>query len=249
VQLTSDSTTEFSPVWSPDGREIAFHAIRGGRFHVMITPADGGVAQDVAETSPRGEDWGPGGTKIVMAGDLMRGRPAQRPPTSQPEPPKPEQQRPMEPLQVVSRGEHGWSAPAAVAGSEGGLMPRWSPDGRSIAFIVPGNPATLAIIPPEGGTARVLVRAGAPAGTPVPQQPMWSRDSRTVFFTAIDAEGIGAIWSVPAEGGTPRPRIRFTNPDLQMGSSNGRFGVDATSFYVRLIRHAGAIGTADLAKE
>jgi hypothetical protein len=33
-----------------------------------------------------------------------------------------------------------------------------------------------------------------------------------------------------------------------MGSMNGRFGVDAKNFYVRLIRHSGAIGTADLEK-
>jgi hypothetical protein len=78
---------------------------------------------------------------------------------------------------------------------------------------------------------------------------MWSRDSRTIFFTAMDAEGTVAIWSVPADGGDARPRIRFTNPDLQMGASNGRFGVDAKNFYVRLIRHAGTIGTADLARQ
>jgi Tol biopolymer transport system component len=130
------------------------------------------------------------------------------------------------------------------------VAPRWSPDGRYIAFIVPGSSTTLAIVPAEGGTARILVRAGVPTGIPAPQQPMWSRDSRTIFFTAMDAEGIGAIWSVAADGGSPpRPRIRFTNPDLQMGSSNGRFGVDAKNFYVRLIRHAGTIGTADLAQQ
>jgi hypothetical protein len=62
----------------------------------------------------------------------------------------------------------------------------------------------------------------------------------------MDANGTGAIWSVPVEGGAPRPRLRFTDPDLQMGSGNGRFGVDARNFYVRLSRHAGSIGTADL---
>ena len=255
VQLTSDSTNEFGPVWSPDGKEIAFHAIRAGRFHVMVTSADGGTAQDVVESSPRGEDWGPDGTKIVIAGDPGRGRSMQRAPAAQSAPsaaqsaaPK-QPQRPMEPLQVLTRGANGWSAPVAVAGTAGGLLPRWSPDGRYIAFIVPGNPSTLSIVPAEGGTARVLVRAGEPAGTPAPQQPMWSRDSRTVFFTAIDAEGMGTIWSVPVDGGMPRPRVRFTNPDLQMGSSNGRFGVDAKNFYVRLIRHAGTIGTADLGKQ
>jgi hypothetical protein len=93
------------------------------------------------------------------------------------------------------------------------------------------------------------VRGGDPPGTPAPQQPMWSRDSRSIFFTTVNAEGIGAIWSVPAEGGAPRPRLRFTNPDLQMGSGVGRFGVDANNFYVRLIRHAGTIGTADLGRQ
>ena len=251
VQITSDSTNEFAPVWSPNGKEIAYHAIRAGRFHVMITSADGGTARDVVESSPRGEDWGPDGTTIVLAGDPGRGRPPQGSSPSNGSPPSTSgrMQQPMAPLQIVSRGTNGWSAAAPIAGSEGGLMPRWSPDGKSIAFIVPGDPSTLRLISPQGGTARVLVRAGDPAGTPAPQQPMWSRDSRTIYFTAIDAEGIGAIWSVSADGGAPRPRIRFTNPDLQMGSSNGRFAVDAKNFYVRLIRHAGTIGTADLAKQ
>ena len=155
----------------------------------------------------------------------------------------------MDPLQLLTRGTNGWSAPLPVAGSEGGVAPRWSPDGRRIAFILPGNPSALATIAPEGGTANVVVRAGEPAGTPTPQQPMWSRDSRTLYFTAMDAEGIGAIWSVPADGGTPRRLVRFTNPDLQMGASNGRFGVNAKNFFVRLIRHAGTIGTADLARQ
>jgi Tol biopolymer transport system component len=250
VQLTSDSTNEFSPVWSPDGREIAFHAIRDGRFHVMVTSADGGQAQDVAPSSPRGEDWGPDG-RIVMAGEPGRRFQPQGTATSATASPQPPRtgRPPMEPLQLLTRGANGWSAPTAIAGSEGGVMPRWSPDGHSIAFISMGNPSTLATIAPEGGMTHVLVRAGEPAGTPTPQQPMWSRDSRTIYFTAMDAEGIGAIWSVPAQGGTPKRLVRFTNPDVQMGSSNGRFGVDAKNFYVRLIRHAGTIGTADLARQ
>ena len=94
----------------------------------------------------------------------------------------------------------------------------------------------------------MLVRADEPGGMSGPQQPMWSRDSRTIFFTATSADGIGAIWSVPADSGAVRPRVRFTDPDLQMGAGDGRFGVDSTNFYVRLIRHSGTIGTADLAK-
>jgi Tol biopolymer transport system component len=238
VQLTADSTNESSPVWSPDGTEIAFHSMRGGRFHLMIARADGTTTQDIAEIGPRGEDWGPDGRTLVIAGDAGRG------------PQSPGQRPAPQPLQIIARQERGASSTRVpVAGTNGGSQPRWSPDGRLIAYIASGNPLTLATISPEGGTARVLVRAGQPAATPGPQQPMWSRDSRTVFFTATDAEGMGAIWSVPADGGTPRPRIRFTDPDLQMGAGSGRFGVDAKTFYVRLIRHAGTIGTADLVRQ
>jgi Tol biopolymer transport system component len=223
IALTSDSTNEFGPVFSPDGKEIAFHTMRGGRSQILTVPSDGGSATTVTAARPRGVDWSADGTKIVFGGDGRR-----------------------EPIQIVTRTDGVWSAPSPITGTEGGATPRWSPDGRSIAFLSGPNPWTLAAISPDGGTPRVLVRGGNPPGTPAPQQPMWSRDSRSIFFTTMDAEGIGAIWSVPADGGAPRPRVRFTNPDLQMGGGNGRFGVDANNFYVRLIRHAGAIGTADL---
>jgi Tol biopolymer transport system component len=224
IQLTSDSTNEFAPVWSPDGKEILFNSVRNGRFQIMIVPGDGGTAQPVTTGRPRGADWSADGTKIFYGGDPGR----------------------KEPIQVIARTNGAWGAPTSLEGTAGGWLPRASPDGKTIAFIASSNPWTLATVPAGGGTPHVLVRAGEPAGTPAPQQPMWSRDSRTIFFTTMDANGIGSIWSVPAEGGVARPRLRFTNPDLQMGSGNVRFGVDERDFYVRLIRHTGAIGTADL---
>jgi Tol biopolymer transport system component len=226
VQLTSDSSNEFGPVWSPDGKEILFHTMRDGRFQIMVMPADGGSAQPVTEARPRGEDWGADNTTILLGADPGK----------------------KEAIQIVSRVNGVWGKPAPLMGTDGGRLPRTSPDGKTVAFIAANNPWTLATVPMTGGTPRVIVRGSDLAGAPSPQQPMWSRDSRTIFFTTIDAAGIGAIWSVPAEGGAPRPRLRFTNPDLQMGSMNGRFGVDAKNFYVRLIRHSGAIGTADLEK-
>ena len=226
IQLTSDSTNEFAPVWSPDAREIVFRTVRDGRMQLMVMPADGGTAVPIAGARPRGEDWSADGTKIVVGGDPGR----------------------REPIQLLARANGTWGASSPIAGTAGGHTPRWSPDGRSIAFLSGLNPSTLATISPDGGTPRVLMRAGNPPGTPTPQQPMWSRDSRSIFFTTVDEEGIGAIWSVPADGGAPRARLRFTDPDLQMGGGHGRFGVDANNFYVRLIRHAGAIGTAELGR-
>jgi serine/threonine-protein kinase len=240
TQITSDFATVFGPVWSPDGREIAFQSVSAGRFQVMIVRADGGAAEKVAELESRGADWGPDATKLVITGEAGRGPPpsggpgAGGPPVGKP-------------LRIMTRDATGWGTPVPIDGSAGGSFPRWSPNGRLIAY-VSMRPQALLTIPPAGGTPKVLVRAGEPAGMPQPQQPLWARDSRTLFFTATDAEGLGTIWSVPGDSGTPRPRVRFTDPDLQMGAGEGRFGVDAKNFYVRLIRHSGTIGTADLEK-
>ena len=45
VQLTTQTSYEASPVWSPDGKQIAFASDRNGNFDIFIMPADGGAAR------------------------------------------------------------------------------------------------------------------------------------------------------------------------------------------------------------
>jgi tricorn protease len=45
VQLTTHRAHDFMPVWSPDGRRIAFASDRFGNFDVFVMPAAGGEAQ------------------------------------------------------------------------------------------------------------------------------------------------------------------------------------------------------------
>lgn len=42
VQLTTHAAHDYRPVWSPDGRSIAFASDRYGNFQIFIMPADGG---------------------------------------------------------------------------------------------------------------------------------------------------------------------------------------------------------------
>jgi dipeptidyl aminopeptidase/acylaminoacyl peptidase len=111
--------------------------------------------------------------------------------------------------------------------------PRWSPDGRWIAFLTdrgaksePGatKPKQLFVIPVDGGEARMLVPASH-----APADPAWSPDGRTIAFVGKpegptrdsdvkvitrvryknDGEGFWdgrykQVFTVPAAGGTPR---------------------------------------------
>ncbi|MDE5760511.1 MAG: peptidase S41, partial [Bacteroides sp.] len=45
TQLTTQETYECTPVWSPDGKQIAFASDRHGNFDVFVMPANGGAAR------------------------------------------------------------------------------------------------------------------------------------------------------------------------------------------------------------
>lgn len=50
-QLTTNSAYDFNPVWSNDGKTIAFASDRNGNFDVYTVPAQGGVAKRVTYNS------------------------------------------------------------------------------------------------------------------------------------------------------------------------------------------------------
>lgn len=45
MRLTSQDSYESNPVWSPDGKQIAFASDRFGNFDLFIMPADGEHSQ------------------------------------------------------------------------------------------------------------------------------------------------------------------------------------------------------------
>ena len=77
--------------------------------------------------------------------------------------------------------------PVAIPGTNGAVMPFFSPDGRSLAFF-------------QGGQLRRMDATGGPArpvcDTPLPYGASWESDDAIWFGRAADG-----IWKVPAEGG------------------------------------------------
>ena len=77
-----------------------------------------------------------------------------------------------------------------LAGTEGGRFPFWSPDSRSVGFTASGF---LKRIDLDSGLVRTLASRAATGGS-------WNTDGSILI-----GSGIGPIYVVPAEGGTPKP--------------------------------------------
>ncbi|TDE51477.1 S9 family peptidase [Nonomuraea mesophila] len=69
-RLTYADTVHVAPVFSPDGRWIAFLSVRGGAPQIFVMPADGGEARQLTSL-PRGVSggpaWSPDGRHIAFA--------------------------------------------------------------------------------------------------------------------------------------------------------------------------------------
>lgn len=51
IQLTTQESYECSPIWSPDGKHLAFASDRNGNFDIFVMPATGGPAQRLTSHS------------------------------------------------------------------------------------------------------------------------------------------------------------------------------------------------------
>lgn len=87
-----------------------------------------------------------------------------------------------------------------VNGTEGALLPFWSPDSSRIGFFAAGK---LAIVDLQSGAIRVLCDApfGRGGGT-------WSTDGTIVFSPSV----AGPLYRVPEGGGVPVPATRLSQP-------------------------------------
>src|SRR6185503_7019249 len=75
----------------------------------------------------------------------------------------------------------GGTAPTRITNGTRDTGPRWSPDGKWIAFIRPNDKDTpqVHLLPMRGGEARALTELPKGAGGPV-----WSPDGKTIAFSS-----------------------------------------------------------------
>lgn len=73
IRLTTQDSYEASPVWSPDGKQIAFKSDRFGNFDIFVMPATGGSARRLT-TNSTGETpsaFTPDGKYVVFSASIQ----------------------------------------------------------------------------------------------------------------------------------------------------------------------------------
>ena len=76
IQLTTQDSYECNPLWSPDGRQVAFASDRNGNFDIYVMPADGGSAKCLTTNSAAETPWTftPDGKYILFSATKGKGK-------------------------------------------------------------------------------------------------------------------------------------------------------------------------------
>jgi len=187
-RLTTDPALDYSPVWSPDGRTIAFLRQQVGREEVWLIPAQGGAERKLAElaTHPaartymwNGMDWSPDGQWLAVVDS------------------PPGAAESLFLLGVETGEKRRLTFPSKAA--NGDVRPAFSPDGRWLAFArgTSSRVDNLFIVPVSGGEARQLSHNQG-----LMFDLAWLPGGETLVFTAI-AEGKAKLFRVAAAEGKP----------------------------------------------
>jgi DNA-binding SARP family transcriptional activator/tRNA A-37 threonylcarbamoyl transferase component Bud32 len=157
------SRPNVSPVWSPDGRRIAFASADAEGFDLYVANADGsGLTRltDVPgdETDP---SWSPDGSRIAFAFDDL-GAPEYR-----------------SGVAVVEADGSGW-VELVTRESEAVHRPIWSPDGSRIGFVVLAEEEHQIYVMDADGSGQRMVHDESAV---VVQTPIsWTPDGRRIVF-------------------------------------------------------------------
>ncbi len=168
VRIT-DKGPSYLHGWSPDGKELAYCALRDGQYDIYVIPVKGGPEIQLTNTTAHedGPDYSPCGDYIWFNSDRSG-------------------------VMQIWRMERDGSNPVQMTFDElNDWFPHPSPDGKNIALLsyakdIEGHPANktvwLRLMPAEGGGPVVLTELFGGQGTI--NVPSWAPDSKRFAFVS-----------------------------------------------------------------
>jgi Tol biopolymer transport system component/DNA-binding winged helix-turn-helix (wHTH) protein len=196
LQLTKQPSLDFNPVWSPDGRYIAFCRISKGTTGIYIIPALGGAERKVRSTLWDDQEfheaffagrlsWSPDG-KLLAYSDRT----------------SPNKAASIFLLSLDSLGVRRLTSPQR---SRGDFNPEFSPNGRTLAFARDSQGVqSIYAIPVSGGDEQRIT-----SDTTQKWGLAWTPDGREIVY----ASG-SSLWKIYLRGGK-RERLQFGQDAVQ----------------------------------
>ena len=214
LQLTR-GTTDSSPVWSPDGRFVAFSRYGEQEHSIYIVSTLGGAERKLYSGAPSfpALDWSPD-SKFIAFSAAPPGHSSSNISLLA-----------LETLETRKLSE------SIVGNQDWG--PAFSPEGKQLAFVRTNGTLTkgeIFVMSANGRGARRLTFDDAWIPTP----PAWTRDGKSIVFSSARS-GLPTLWRIPVSGGLPvqvtqvgvtafRPTVAPTGHRLafeqKMGSSS-----------------------------
>jgi Tol biopolymer transport system component/serine/threonine protein kinase len=212
-RLTFGPGLEDEPVWSPDGKFLAYTTDERGNLDVVVQPLAGGetlriAANDADEAQPA---WSPDGSKIAFVSSQDRGGQIHHVLAAG-----------ALTAFLGGRGGDLFVAPALGGAAaklvENGYFPAWSPDGKKIAFSSErAGKWDLWVVSSDGGTPNRLTDDSA-----IDYQASWSPDGKWIAYGSGTAAKFD-LRVIPAGGGAPQSVDSGTTWVLRPAwSSDGR---------------------------
>ena len=167
TNLTNAAGSDWHPVWSPDGTQIAFESDRAGSSgirDIYVMDASGGNLRNVSQSSVTGEEmsWSPDSRFLVCRTDSGSDI-------------------------WILNVDYPWDQVnlTQTAGTSGGSGPSWSPDGEWIAFRSSGAASNISAMRADGSDVVDLTSVlDVPEGVGTDMWPVWSPDGTRIAFAS-----------------------------------------------------------------
>src|SRR5450432_931163 len=213
ARLTFDVSPDGVPVWSPDGRRIAYTGFRAGGVGLYQKASSGAEKEEVllppTSASKLPNDWSRSGQFLLYT------------------------------IQDPKTNADLWVLPLTVDGQPSGApapfantkfneqQGQFSPDGHWIAYVSDESGRTEIHVqpfpvPPGGGSKIQISRDGG-------NQPRWRRDGKELFYVSLDGKMMAADVGGGLEFKAGVPKVLFQTPILNDDTSLSDFHWDVTA--------------------